>query len=175
MTDEENKAETLVTHEPRIEARINERACSLWTDVGKPEGGPARYLEEARELVAIEEVAPPTLDPEEAAEPVIEEASIQGNLGEFPTLRDQGDELTYPDVDALEDPYAEDYIRLSDGDASATGGVLPDADEPESDMPEVSLADSDITTSTINAEDEPPNDDLNDDGLPDAKDLDDED
>jgi Protein of unknown function (DUF2934) len=174
MTDKETKAETSVTHEPRSEARISERASSLWTDAGKPEGGPVRYMDEARELVAIEEVPPPTLDPEEAAEPVIEEASIQGNLGEFPTLRDQGDEMTYPDVDALEDPYAEDDIRLSDGDASATGGVLPDEEEPEPDMPEVSLADADITTSMINAEDEPPNDDLNDDGLPDAKDLDDE-
>jgi hypothetical protein len=33
---------------------------------------------------------------------VIEEASIQDNLGEFPTLRDQGDEMTFPDPDPQE-------------------------------------------------------------------------
>ncbi len=46
------------------------------------------------------------------------------NLGEFPTLVDQGEEQTYPD---------EDEIRLSDGDASDTGGVLPEEDVARTD------------------------------------------
>jgi hypothetical protein len=157
-----------------LEVRIDERAARLWADAGRPEGGHARYADQARELVALEEVSLPTLDPQEAAEPVIEEAVLERNLGEFPTLRDQGDEMTYPDEDAMTDidPYAEDDIRLSDGDASETGGVLPMDDVPEEDLPEVSVADADISTSTTDADDEPPNDDLNDDGMPDAEDLD---
>jgi hypothetical protein len=123
-------------------------------------------MDEARELLAIEEVGTPTLDPERAARPVIEEASIQGNLGEFPTLRDQGDEETYPDA-----RFEDDEIHLSDGDASDAGGVLPEEDVAEADMPDVSLADADVTTSALDADDDPPNDDLNDDGLPDPTDL----
>lgn len=141
---------------------------------GSPEGGHARFIDQARELVALEEVDPPTLDLEEATQPRIEEAAIQSNLGEFPTLRDQGDEMTYPDPDPDDDPYAEDDIRLSDRDASETGGMLPDDDVPEEDLPEVTLADADITASSLDANDDPPNDDLNDDGLPDPADLDDD-
>lgn len=157
-----------------LEARIDARATRLWIDAGRPAGGHARFLDEARELVTLEEVDPPTLDPEEAAKPVIEEASVQENLGEFPTLRDQGDAMAAPDPEHAEDPYAEDDIRLSDHDASETGGVLPDDDVPDDDLPEVSLADADVTASSLDANDDPPNDDLNDDGLPDAQDPDDD-
>ncbi len=152
------------------ENRIRARAERLWEDAGRPEGSRDLFLDEARELIAIEEVALPTLDPEAAAEPVIEEASIQRNLGEFPTLVDQGEEQTYPD----DPPELTDdgEIRLSDGDASETGGVLPPEDIPEEDLPEVSLADADVTTSALDADDDPLNDDLNDDGLPDPTDLD---
>jgi len=86
-----------------LEARIEARAKRLWTDAGRPAGGPERYMEQAKELVAIEEVDPPTLDPEQAAEPVVEEAAIQRNLGEFPTLRDQGEETSFPDADPGQD------------------------------------------------------------------------
>ncbi|MDB5667042.1 DUF2934 domain-containing protein [Cypionkella sp.] len=157
-----------------LEARIEGRAVRLWSEAGSPDGGHMRFLDQARELVAIEEVDPPTLDIEDAAQPIIEEAAIQSNLGEFPTLRDQGDEMTFPDPALDDDPYAEDDIRLSDGDASETGGVLPEEDVPEDDLPEVSLADADITASALDANDDPPNEDLNDDGLPDADDFDDE-
>jgi hypothetical protein len=150
------------------EQRIKDRADRLWEAAGRPEGPRDIFLEEARELLAIEEVGPPTLDPEKAAAPVIEEAAIQGNLGEFPTLRDQGDEETYPHVHHADD----DEIHLSDGDASDSGGVLPDAAIAEDDLPDVSLADADVTTSALDADDDPPNDDLNDDGMPDLTDLD---
>lgn len=145
------------------EQRIRARAEALWHKAGQPAGGAVAYLDEARELIAIEEVPPPTVDPEDAASPVIEEASIQGNLGEFPTLTDQGEEQVFPSADQDDGP------RLSDGDASETGGVLPLEDHPDADLPEVSVADADVTTSPANAEDDPPNDDLNDDGLPDAE------
>jgi len=101
-----------------LDARIGVRAKSLWNDAGNPEGGPDRFLENARELVAIGEVPAGTIDPD--APEIIEEASLQRNLGEFPTLVDQGEEQTYPDI---EDEKGD--IHLSDGDASDTGGVLP--------------------------------------------------
>ena len=143
--------------------RVRARADQLWGEAGRPDGGSGAYLAEARELIAIEEVPPPTLDPEEAAAPVIEEASLQGNLGEFPTLTDQGEEQTYPQGEDDDGP------RLSDGDASEDGGVLPSEDYPEEDLPEISQADADVTSSALNAEDDPPNDDLNDDGVPDPE------
>lgn len=152
-----------------LEARVDERAKRLWHEAGRPEGGHARFAGQARELVALEEVAPPTVDPAEAAQPVVDESAVEDNLGEFPTLRDQGDGMTHPDPGARAegDPYAEDDIRLSDGDASETGGVLPRDDRPARDLPDVSRADADMTASAPRAEDDPPNDDLNDDGLPD--------
>lgn len=157
-----------------LEDRIEARATRLWLDAGSPEGGHARYIDQARELVAMEEVDLPTIDPQDAARPVVEEALIQSNLGEFPTLRDQGDELTFPDPEPDTDPYADDDIRLSDGDASETGGVLPDDDAPDRDLPDVSVADADVTTSALDADDDPVNDDLNDDGVPDAVDMEDD-
>jgi hypothetical protein len=156
------------------EIRVQDRADVLWAAAGSPEGGSALYLDAARELIAMGEVAIPTLDPIEAAEPVVEEASLQANLGEFPTLTDQGDEQLFPMAqDDARDDF--DEIGLSDGDASDNGGVLPDADVPEEDMPDVSLAHADITTSSVNAGDGPQTDDLNDDGMPDPSDLDEDD
>lgn len=150
------------------EKRVRDRAGKLWREAGEPSGGADGYLDEARELIAIEEVALPTLDPEEAAEPVVEEASIQGNLGEFPTLTDQGEEQVFPSVQDDDGP------RLSDGDASDDGGVVPLEEAPDEGLPAVSDADADITSSSVYAEDGPENPDLNDDGVPDPEDLDDE-
>ncbi len=150
------------------EARVHDRADLLWQAAGRPESGSDRYIAQARELLAIEEVPPPTLDPKGAAKPVIEEASIQGNLGEFPTLTDQGEEQTYPHARDGDGPH------LSDGDASDHGGVLPLEEQPSEDLSEVSEADANITSSSLNADDDPENPDLNDDDMPDPRDLDDE-
>ena len=156
------------------ESRVRDRADLMWAAAGNPECGSDRYIDSAREIIAMGEVAVPTLDPDEAAEPVIEEASLQANLGEFPTLRDQGDEQLFPlSQDDADDSF--DRITLSDGDASDSGGVLPDEADPDLDGPDVSLAHADITSSSVNAGDDPLNDDLNDDGMPDPTDLDDED
>lgn len=150
------------------EDRVRARADQLWREAGRPDGGSKAYLAEARELIALKEVPAPTLDPDEAAGPVVEEASIQGNLGEFPTLTDQGEDQVFPS--AIDD----DGPRLSDGDASEDGGVLPLDDEPQENLPEVAMAEADVTSSTINAEDGPQPSDLNDDGVPDAEDIDEE-
>ncbi|WP_071796763.1 hypothetical protein [Natronohydrobacter thiooxidans] len=114
-----------------FEARVEARAARLWSEAGSPDGGHKKFIEQARELVALEEVGPPTRKPAEDARPIVEEASIQSNLGEFPTLRDQGEEMTHPDPELANKPKTAEDIRLSDEDASDTGGVLPDDDLPE--------------------------------------------
>ncbi len=83
------------------EQRIAARAENLWQDSGRPEGPRDRFTEEARELIAIEEnPTSGTLDPAEAAAPVVEEASLIANLGEFPNFSDrQGEEPAFPEPD----------------------------------------------------------------------------
>ena len=80
------------------EERIRARADLLWQEAGKPEGSRDRFLEEARELVAIaENPGSGALDPEDSAEPITEEASLLANLGEFTGLGDrQGEEPSFP-------------------------------------------------------------------------------
>jgi hypothetical protein len=84
------------------DSRIRARAEKLWREAGKPPGGAAAFLENARELLAIEN------NPQEGRIPVnggynrpgpwgepIEEASIAlDNEGEFPTTTDQGEQQT---------------------------------------------------------------------------------
>ena len=79
--------------------RIRERAYRLWIEEGQPQGKDAEHWEKARELLALES------DPEEGKEKVtegynnagpwdepVEEAATLENLGEFPTLTDQGEQ-----------------------------------------------------------------------------------
>lgn len=75
--------------------RVAARARVMWADAGEPEGGPERFEEQARELLAIEENPDATTKPVESgpdAEPMI---AVE-NQGEFPTLTDQGEERAYP-------------------------------------------------------------------------------
>ncbi len=84
----------------RTEERIEYHAVQLWEGAGRPAGGPAAYHEEARELAAIEENGHFALKPVQPAGPFgepVEESVALENLGEFPTLTDQGDEQTFPD------------------------------------------------------------------------------
>jgi hypothetical protein len=95
-----------------LEDRVWQRAKKLWQDAGRPAGGADGYLDQASELVAIEDnqqqtmrpLKPseraradedaPMLSPDEAGptgEP-IERAEVLQNLGEFPTMTDQGEE-----------------------------------------------------------------------------------
>jgi hypothetical protein len=92
------------------ERRVEEKARHLWEEAGKPASGIAAYVEQARELVAIEEHQKDTLlptgaRPKEAVEedPIasddalgpegepIEPLIAVENEGEFPTLTDQGE------------------------------------------------------------------------------------
>jgi hypothetical protein len=85
--------------------RIRVRAYHLWEHDGKPEGHAAEYWERARELDALENneptmlpnplVAHPGRDPDA---PLVEEAALEENLGEFPGLTsDQGDSMHTPE------------------------------------------------------------------------------
>lgn len=83
---------------PETEARIKERARSLWEADGSPAGREDEYRERADELVRMEMAGTPgqlpnplTLD-EPIPGVVVEEAAIQANYGEIPGhLTDQGD------------------------------------------------------------------------------------
>ena len=85
------------------EERIRVRAYRLWVEEGRPEGRAADHWNLARELVAIEESQRDTLKPvrrdPETGEPIADSEPIEAvrNLGEFPTLTDQGEEAVFPD------------------------------------------------------------------------------
>ncbi len=92
-----------MTNEDR-EERIRRRAYRLWLEEGCPEGREADHWDKASELIAIEENYRDTLKPNPlhdyernpTTEP-IESIEVMRNLGEFPTLVDQGEEATFPD------------------------------------------------------------------------------
>ncbi len=85
--------------------RIRERAYHLWEADGRPHGRELEYWERARELVGMEAhphfgdlpnpASVPGADPSRTQ--IVEEASIQDNLGEFPDrLADQGERRSTP-------------------------------------------------------------------------------
>jgi hypothetical protein len=81
-----------------LEERIRQRAYKLWEEEGCPEGRADAHWDKAAELVAIEDNQKHTTKPVaktvrntstgEPAEPL---EALQ-NLGEFPTLTDQGEQ-----------------------------------------------------------------------------------
>lgn len=76
------------------EERVRQWAYKLWQEEGCPEGREAVHWDKARELVAIEDNQRSTMIPVKERGPEgepIEEAKIQKNYGEFPTLTDQGE------------------------------------------------------------------------------------
>ena len=94
------------------EQRIRERAERLWKEAGSPSTGAEAYMDQAGELVAIEEnlkdtLRSPGVQPRDAVEDdpfasddvlgpecePIEPIIAVVNEGEFPTLTDQGDQL----------------------------------------------------------------------------------
>jgi hypothetical protein len=81
--------------------RIRQRAHKIWEEEGRPEGRSEMHWQMARQLIAMEDAPEAGLKPNPLSagaatgEPV-EEAAIMENLGEFPTLTDQGEEQTAP-------------------------------------------------------------------------------
>jgi hypothetical protein len=89
--------------DPVREQRIRERAYHLWEADGCPDGRDLDYWERARELVAMEDSGETGQLPNPAIagndRELVEEASIQENLGEFPDrFTDQGDRAETPSV-----------------------------------------------------------------------------
>jgi len=85
---------------PERDARIKARARQMWEEAGSPDGGMDEFTERADELIRMEDASgfgqlpnPMTLD-EPIPGVIVEEASIQENLGEFPGgagVADQGE------------------------------------------------------------------------------------
>jgi hypothetical protein len=97
------------------ERRIREKAERLWKEAGSPSTGIDAYVDQASELVAIEDnlkdtLRSPGVQPREAVEddPIadddvlgpegepIEPTLAVANEGEFPTLTDQGEGQQVP-------------------------------------------------------------------------------
>jgi len=85
---------------PEREARVKTLAEQLWRADGSPAGRIGEYTERADELVRMEMAGPTGLAPNPMTQNetipgvVVEEASIQENLGEFPggaKVADQGE------------------------------------------------------------------------------------
>ena len=93
-----------------LEDRIRARAQHLFEAAGAPEGRKVSdYLEEASELIAIEDSQRATLKPNPLkddesrpyGEPVESQLAV-ANEGEFPTLTDQGEGAAAPGFDKLQ-------------------------------------------------------------------------
>ena len=91
--------------DPELERLTREEAYRLWQADGEVHGRSEEYWERARELVAMRLAGQTGLEPNPASLPgadplhqeVVEEASIQENLGEFPDrFADQGEKSPMP-------------------------------------------------------------------------------
>jgi len=85
-----------------LEQRIRDRAYQIWLDEGWPEGRADIHWDMASELIAIQDnhrlALKPIVDTQRSAstgEPVEPLIAVE-NAGEFPTVKDQGEESTYP-------------------------------------------------------------------------------
>ena len=83
---------------PKHKARVAELAKELWRADGSPDGRMGEYRERADTLARMEGAGPTGLEPNpvNVNDPlpgvIIEEASIQENLGEFPAAANMGDQ-----------------------------------------------------------------------------------
>ncbi len=91
--------------DPDLERMVQEEAYHLWKADGELPGHDAEYWERARELVFMRLSGPTGLAPNPSTQPgadplhqeIVEEASIQENLGEFPDrFADQGEKSATP-------------------------------------------------------------------------------
>lgn len=102
---------------PEFEARVRQLADELWRADGSPEGRMDEYTERADELARMEMAGPTGLEPnpmtqnETVPGVVVEDASIQENLGEFPSASNLGDQGRW-----RETPMTREELR--DGEAA---------------------------------------------------------
>jgi hypothetical protein len=121
--------------EADLERRIREKAYELWVEEGRPEGREHDHWERARVLVAIAEDRTSLVPVTNEERP--EEASIQQNLGEFPTaLTDEGDRRQVPSREA-----EREAAELSPDERAArtqTAPARPASDKPGAAKPATS-------------------------------------
>ncbi|MBZ9936981.1 DUF2934 domain-containing protein [Mesorhizobium sp. BR1-1-16] len=84
--------------------RIRRKAYELWEAEGRPEGRAQLHWDEAKEIIAVEDVGEPTMSIEESARIPVEPALAFENQADVPGLDDQGDSAPGPSRDALERP-----------------------------------------------------------------------
>lgn len=110
---------------PELTQRIEARARHLWEAAGSPPGSMAEFTERADELIRMEDAAGtgqlpnPMTQPDPIPGVMVEEASIQENLGEFPggsSIADQGE--------WRETPMTRDELKHG-GDAGPGRGDAP--------------------------------------------------
>ena len=124
-TKDRSMSDNPLEENPERTKRIEARAKHLWEADGSPDGNMDDYTERADELIRMEDAAgtgqlpnPMTQD-EPMPGVLVEEASIQENLGEFPggsSVADQGE--------WRETPMTRDELRHSD-DAEPGRGDAP--------------------------------------------------
>ncbi len=109
---------------PEHEAAVKSRAEHLWREAGSPAGQMDEFTERADELIRMEGAGNPgqlpnpmTLD-EAIPGVVVEEASIQDNLGEFPGGSSVADQGEY-----RETPMTRDELRHGGGAEPERGGA----------------------------------------------------
>lgn len=76
-----------------LKRRIRHQAQLIWEQAGRPKKGPDAFLDQARELIALEDkegvaTVPLAESLDASAEPI----EALENEGEFPTLTDQGEQ-----------------------------------------------------------------------------------
>jgi hypothetical protein len=92
------QADTPFTPSDAHMERIRVRAYHLWESEGRPDGQSDAYWERARELDVLETNHPASRARRTPDGVLIEEAALQENLGEFPSLfSDQGDTMPAPE------------------------------------------------------------------------------
>lgn len=102
---------------PERDAMIREKAYHLWEAEGRPDGRDNDFWERASDLVGMQQsagsgqLANPVTQDNPMPRMIVEEASIQENLGEFPDrLSDQGE--------FRQTPMTKEALRSSEKDAS---------------------------------------------------------
>lgn len=109
---------------PEHDAAVRARAEQLWREDGSPAGGLEEYIERADELLRMEQAGPtgqlpnPMTQNEPIPGVVVEEASIQENLGEFPAAADLSDEGRW-----RETPMTRDQLRHGEDAPPERGGA----------------------------------------------------
>jgi len=108
---------------PERDAKIKARAQHLWEEAGSPPGDRAEFTERADELVRMEmaggsgQLPNPMTQNEPIPGVLVEEASIQQNLGEFPGGSGVADQGEWRETPMTREELRHDTSQPDRGDA----------------------------------------------------------